>query len=466
MDEARQSDPVTPPATAVRTASADAVESDRRWVRYDRLAVQVLVTFQLVLYVFWSVTQFEAAPGSWWQPLFHRSGPTVLPLMFGLQLALIAAAAPLAWVARASLRRQRPVLLLSFLMAVGILTIPLSYLDHFGYVKIWKDVAFLTGYALVPIALLLSITAVRRFFFLLLVLGLVGGALGLAEAMHRASLEHLTTGGFLLNPYRVYAGGQYTELVLLFGAVAIWRSYARAWRQARHAVLMLAFVYTAIRFRLYFTRLYWLALGLTLLITVGLVLPRHAKRSALIAGIVMGSIFIVMTPILSNYADITNRLTPANNVSLEFRAKESELLAQKVIARPVTGWGPGGTISPNLPQEPARNDTSSFFDGYLGVAYKFGLPALGLLLAAVALAILEMARALRRSLSRLDAAVIAGAATYLVAALVTSSAQDLFFSNFSALPLGLLTGIGLRLSEHDAQPIQAADRRPERGPNA
>jgi hypothetical protein len=179
----------------------------------------------------------------------------------------------------------------------------------------------------------------------------------------------------------------------------------------------------------------------------------------LIVAVTMGLIFIVATPLinaLANQTDIGSRLTPPNNVSIEFRAIESKLLAKKVLARPLTGWGPGGTISPNIPLEPERNNTSSFFDGYLGVAYKFGLIVLGLLIAAILFAGWTMRRALDGPLSRLDAALIAGAGVYLLGVLITSPAQDLFFSNFSAIPLALMMGVGLRLAAQPAQPAAAA----------
>ena len=424
-------------------------------MRYDRFAVGGLLTLQLLLYFFWSATQNPAAPGSWWQPFFDRSGPVILPVMFGVQLLLIAAAAPLAWMQRAQLRLSRPVMLLLVVVIAGLLTVPLAYFDHFAQVKIWKDVAFLSGYLLVPIVLLLSATAARRIFFLFLGLGFLVGAVGLAEAVHRASLLHLTAGQFLTYMYRVYAGGQYTELLILFGFVALLGSYRGAWKQPLHAAAMVAFVYAAIRFRLYFTRLYWISLGLIVPLSLILVLPKRALRSGLIVALILGTVFIVSTPLinaLSNQIDISSRLTPANNVSLEFRAIESKLLAKKVLARPVTGWGPGGTISPNIPLEPQRNDTSSFFDGYLGVAYKFGVLVLALLILAILFAGWTMNRALRGTLLRLDAAIIAGAAIYLLGVLITSPAQDLLFSNFSAIPLAMMMGVGLRLA---AQPAAA-----------
>jgi hypothetical protein len=447
--EISRSERITAPPVALERAGGDA------WMRYDRFAVGGLLTLQLLLYFFWSATQNPAAPGSWWQPFFDRSGPVILPVMFGVQLLLIAAATPLAWMQRAQLRLSRPVMLLLVVVIAGLLTVPLAYFDHFAQVKIWKDVAFLSGYLLVPIVLLLSATAARRFFFLFLGLGFLVGAVGLAEAVHRASLLHLTAGQFLTYMYRVYAGGQYTELLILFGFVALLGSYRGAWKQPLHAAAMVAFVYAAIRFRLYFTRLYWISLGLIVPLSLILVLPKRALRSGLIVALILGTVFIVSTPLinaLSNQIDISSRLTPANNVSLEFRAIESKLLAKKVLARPVTGWGPGGTISPNIPLEPQRNDTSSFFDGYLGVAYKFGVLVLALLILAILFAGWTMNRALRGTLLRLDAAIIAGAAIYLLGVLITSPAQDLLFSNFSAIPLAMMMGVGLRLA---AQPAAA-----------
>ncbi|MDQ6712038.1 MAG: hypothetical protein M3Z28_02470 [Candidatus Dormibacteraeota bacterium] len=441
--------PLSPPV-ALASVGSDV------WMRYDRLAVAALLTLQLFLYFFWSVTQFPAAPGTWWQPLFARSGPVILPLMFGVQLLLIAAATPLAWAQRDQLRRSRPVLLLLVVVAAGLLTVPLAYLNHFAQVKIWKDVAFLSGYLLVPVVLVLGATAARRFFFLFLGLGFLGGAVGLAEAIHRASDLHLTAGQFLTYMYRVYAGGQYTELLLLFGALAMLGSYKGAWKQPLHALGMVAFIYAAIRFRLYFTRLYWIALGLIVPLTLILILPRRALRSGLIVAVIMGMIFVAATPLinaLANQTDIGSRLSAPNNVSIQFRAIESKLLAKKVLARPLSGWGPGGTITPNIPEEPARNDTSSFFDGYLGVAYKFGVLVLGVLIAAIVFAGWTLNRALRAPLSRIDAAIMAGATVYLLGVLITSPAQDLLFSNFSAIPLALMMGIGLRLA---AQPAAAA----------
>src|SRR5256714_10151879 len=436
------------PSPAVAAPAAARAGRDA-WLRYDRLAVGGLLTLQLCLYFFWSTTQFPSAPGTWWQPLFDRSGPVILPVMFGVQLLLIAAATPLAWARRAGLRRSRPVMLLLVVVVGGLVTVPLAYLDHFAQVKIWKDVAFLTGYLLVPIVLLLSATAARRFFFLFLGLGFLAGAVGLEQAIHRGTQLHLTAGQFLTYMYRVYAGGQYTELVILFGVVAMLGSFRGAWKQPLHAAAMVAFIYAAIRFRLYFTRLYWIALGLIVPLSLLIVLPRRALRSGLIVAVILGSVFIVSTPLINalfNQVDIGSRLTPANNVSIEFRAIESRLLAEKVVHRPLTGWGPGGTIAPNIPGEPPRNGSSSFFDGYLGVAYKFGLLVLGVLVAGILFAGWAMNRALRQPRSRLDAALIAGAAAYLLGVLVTWPAQDRLFGNFSAPPLALVFGTGLRRS--------------------
>ena|SRR2546421_3720422 len=431
------------------------------WMAYAHHAVIVLITLQLGLYAFWQATQWPAVTGTWWQPLFSRSGPVLLPIMFGVQLVLIACAAPLAWRERDRLRRSRPALLLSIVVAAGILTIPLAYLAHFSQVKIWKDVAFLTGYLLVPIVLLLGATAVRRFFFLVLGLGFLTGTVGLFEAVHRATVEHLSPAAFFGFWYRVYAGGQYVELLLLLGAVALYASYRGAWRQPLFAILVVAYVYAILRMRADLTRLNWIALGLILPLTLIVVIPRRALRSGLLTVLAMGLLFIVTTPILnalSTNVDISSRFTPANNVSLEFRAKESELLARKVLVRPLTGWGPGGTISPNIPQEPRRNNTSSFFDGYLGIAYKFGLIVLGLLVAAILIAFWQMRRTLLAVPPRLDAALIAGVMVYLLGVLITTPASDILFANFSPLPVGILTGIGLRLCGYRAAAVPALTR--------
>src|SRR5260370_3337446 len=118
-------------ATAVAAPAAQARAGRDVLLRYDRLAVAGLITLQLCLYFFWSATQNVAAPGSWWQPLFERSGPVILPVMFGVQLLLIAAATPLAWAERTRLRRSPPKMLLSHVVASWLLTIPLDHLAHF-----------------------------------------------------------------------------------------------------------------------------------------------------------------------------------------------------------------------------------------------------------------------------------------------------------------------------------------------
>jgi hypothetical protein len=456
----RQEDEIAARLSAAGTRAAlDRGAPQPGWVVYDRIVVAALLAVQLFLYFFWTATQWPAVAGTWWSPIFSRSGPLVLPLMFGLQLVLIGAAVPLAWRDRERLVKSRPILLLAIIVAAGVLTIPLAYLAHFSQVKIWKDVAFLTGYLLAPIVMLLGATAARRFFFFFLSLGFATGFVGLIEAIHRAQLEHIAPGPFFNYMYRVYAGGQYTELLLLFGALAVYGSYRGAWRQPVHALLVVAYFYAALRMRMFWTRLYWIALGITLPLTL-IYLPRKMLRSGLIVALILGVTFVIATPfvnVLAQQQDIGNRFTPENNVSLDFRAKESKLLAKKVLARPLTGWGPGGTISPNIPQEPLRNNTSSFFDGYLGVAYKFGLIVLALLIAAILLALWRMRVALTRPPNRFDAALIGGAAVYLIAVLVTSPAQDLFFSNFSAIPLALMLGIGLRL----AQPTSAVEQVPK-----
>src|SRR6266516_5620173 len=160
--EISRSERIPSPAVAAPPVARAGRET---WLRYDRIAVGGLRTLQVGLYFFWSTTQLPAAPGTWWQPLFDRSGPVILPVMFGVQLLVSAVAAPLAWAQRAELRRSRPVMLLLVVVVAGLVTVPLAYLDHFAQVKIWKDVAFLTGYLLVPIVLVLSATAARRFFF-------------------------------------------------------------------------------------------------------------------------------------------------------------------------------------------------------------------------------------------------------------------------------------------------------------
>ena len=446
---------------AVPDSPAGTTRGDRAsrpgWIAFDRAAVIVLLTTQLFLYFFWTATQWPATPGQWWAPLFSRSGPVVLPIMFGLQLVLIAAAVPLAWSERHRLRQSRPIVLLTIVVVLGVLTIPLAYLAHFQQVKIWKDVAFLTGYLLAPIVLLLGTTAARRLWLLALSLGFLTGFVGLYDGIVRAQVEHIAPGPFFNYLYRLYAGGQYTELLLLFGALAVYGSFRGAWRQPLHALMVVAYFYAALRMRMFWTRLYWIALGVTLPVTL-VYLPRKMLRSALIVALILGVTFVVATPLVNALAqqqDIGGRFTPANNVSLDFRAKESKLLAKKVLARPLTGWGPGGTISPNIPQEPARNNTSSFFDGYLGVAYKFGLIVLGLLIAAILISLWQMRAALVRPPNRLDAALVGGCAVYLIAVLITSPAQDLLFSNFSAIPLALFLGIGLRLAQAPGAAEQA-----------
>ena len=72
------------PSPAVAAPAAARAGRDA-WLRYDRIAVGGLLTLQLCLYFFWSTTQFPAAPGTWWQPLFDRSGPVILPVMFSVQ---------------------------------------------------------------------------------------------------------------------------------------------------------------------------------------------------------------------------------------------------------------------------------------------------------------------------------------------------------------------------------------------
>src|SRR5260370_7204516 len=96
-------------------------------------------------------------------------------------------------------------------------------------------------------------------------------------------------------------------------------SFRGAWKQPVHAVGMVAFIYAAIRFRLYFPRLYWIALGLIVPLTLILVLPRRALRPGLIVAVIMGLIFIRSTPLinaLANQTDIGRPFPPPHNAPI------------------------------------------------------------------------------------------------------------------------------------------------------
>ncbi len=455
-----------------------------------RLAVTLLLGAQLLLYFVWTVTQFEAIQGSWWQPFFHKSGPVLLPILFGMEIVLVAASLPLLWRDRRRVRQNAASALLILVVVGSILTIPLAYLQGFDPIKIWKDVAFASGFLNAAILAVLSRKAARTLFFYYLCLSLLAGGVALAEAIRRGIIGHETAGHFLLHTYRIYAGGHFEELLILFAAVAALFSYSGAWRRTPLSLLVLALAYLSVRFRLYFTRLYWISLALALPVIVLLVLPRRALRASLMLGAILAISFIAMTPLidrLTQDVDLSTRLANPNGVgaaqirgqfegptgsggpgiqqassgqdtSLSFRIVESRLLWDRARARPLTGWGPGGTISPNVPDEPLRNNTSSFFNGYLGVAYKFGAIVLIGLVGSVVLSLLQIRRALRTHPSPIDAVALAGAGASLVGVLTTSLASDILFANFSSLAVGLMIGIGGRLSR--AESVQPDVGRP------
>lgn len=452
--------PIPRPFEQARVVLGQTRTGQRSQLLRDRV-LPGLLAVQLFLYFFWQVTQFDAVSGTWYQSLFHKSGPVLLPIMFVVELVLFALAAPIAWAERQVIRRHWPVVFLLIFIAGGLLTIPLAYLAHFDKVKIWKDVAFLLGYLTAPLVLLFRREIARGFLFLYLGLAFLAGIAMLAEAVHRAAMAGQTVGQFLLTTYRIFGGGgQLTELLLVFGAVAILGSYRGRLRSPLFALLVVLGVWFAARQRLDYTRLTWISLGLSLPIIIFLLLPARIRRSALLSAIGLGVVFILMTPLigaLANQTDLSSRFKPSQDVSVTFRLIESKILLQKVVHRPLTGWGPGGTISPHVASEPTRNNTSSFFDGYLGIPYKFGIPLLLVLLAAVVGTILSIWQGLKRPLARLDAAAAAGAGAFLIGVLTTTAASDILFANFSALPVGLMIGIGLRMVSQDGLALASAD---------
>jgi hypothetical protein len=419
-----------------------------------------LLAIQLLLYFFWQVTQFEAVNGTWYAALFHKSGPVLLPIIFGIELVLFALALPLAWEARRSLWQSWPVRLLGIAVLAGLLTTPLAYLHHFESVKIWKDVAFLLGYLTVPLVLLLRRDIARGFFFYYIALAFVAGIAELVEAEHRALMAGQSPGQFLLTTYRIFGGGgQLSELLLLFGLLAILASHPRRFKQVLFAVLLVLEVYFFARQRLDWTRLTWISLALALPVIVLFLLPGGRVRKAAVALVAaMAAIFLLMTPLigaLANNTDLASRFKPSQDISVVYRVRESQILWHNVRSQPLTGWGPGGTISPHVPSEPTRNNTSSFFNGYLGIPYKFGIPVFLLILSSVISGILIIWQGLKRQLPMYDAAVAAGAGAFLIGVLTTSAASDILFANFSALPVGLMLGIGVRMVAQDRVTLAA-----------
>jgi hypothetical protein len=423
-----------------------------RLIDLDSRLVTALLGLQVFLYFFWQATQFPAIPGSWWSGLFNRSGPVLLPIMFGVELVTLGAAIPLIWQRRAMIRQTPAALFLMAAVAGGCLTIPLAYLNHFDHTKIWKDVAFLLGYLTLPVVLVLGRRTARNFYFYYLAVSITSGGLMLIEALRRSAAIHESFGHFLLHTYRIYAGGHFQEVLLLSGALVVVLSNARAIRRIVWAPLVVAAVWVDIRFRVNLTRLYWISLAVAWPITMLWVLPRRFLRPALILVAMTGVLFLVAgfgAGILSNGSDLSSRFNGPQDVSVDFRIVESEVLFRAVRSRPLTGWGPGGTISPNVAAEPLRNNTSSFFDGYLGIPYKFGLIVFFAIVAGVVAAIWQVRSRLRSPLPALDMAVTAGAAAFLVGVLTTSAASDLLFANFSALPVGLMAGIATRLTARE-----------------
>ena len=419
----------------------------------------------LLLQSFWFISQHEAVTGSWWGVLFVESGPYVLPIIFGVVLLLTYGFSIGQFLSK---RVKLMPVDVSFLFFVfyAWLTVPIAYLNHFETTKIWKDVAFASTFLLVPIVRSLGSKRIEGLTYAYLVVSFLAGLLGLAEAVRRevfvyqAGFSH-----FLLWTYRVIAGGHFNETLFALGYLVL----ARGQRIKVRLSILVLFSYFAFRFGIYFTRLNWISGFLALLLFVAFILPRHFRDPIIryvmifVVVILVTSVAVLMVtsspittsahPLYQRFSSLSN---PLEDVSVRFRLVESQMLFQRFLRYPLAGWGPGGTISPNVPEEPTRNEISVFFNGYLGLLYKFGVVGVLPLFLGISLTLLKARVFLRGNGAPYSKAIVGGWAMLLVGIIIATVFSDGLFANLNGTTVSLAVGSISRLNCSGA--LQNADR--------
>ncbi len=400
---------------------------------------------------FWGITQFEALPGSWWGIFFNESGPYMLPVLFGVVLLI-------GYVLAISLLTLDHVTVtplelcfLYFIIYVWLM-VPISYLNGFTSARIWKDVAFASTYLLVFVTRRLSVKHVVNLIYLGLIFGFIAGGLALAEAVRRQIfIYHLGLSHFFFWTYRVFAGGHTGELLFAIGYLTV----ARGQKLKIQWPLLTLFLYFVLRFVLDFTRLNWLSVSVTLVLFMLFILPwrywlftiKYILIFLLIT--IAASIIVLLTttnsldftthPLYQRFSTLSIN-KPSSDISVNFRMVEMGLLLERFTEYPLTGWGPGGTISPNVPEEPARNNISVFFNGYPGLLYKFGLLGTIPLLIGIGLSLLEARFYLRSSAPSLYKAIMGGLSMLLLGIIIITFFTDALFANMGGMGVAILVG--------------------------
>ena len=218
-------------------------------------------------------------------------------------------------------------------------------------------------------------------------------------------------------------------------------------RTPRATVFVLTVVVlNAVSLLLTFERSFWVA---TVVGAIVIVLKAgRAERAR--AGLWGGAVLIVFFAVLATF--LPGELTAArerllslsqygSDRSVHYRVAESRHVTAEIRAAPVTGSGFGASIFWGRPWErvPPRSYTYSH-NGYLWLAWKVGLPAATLLLAALGIC---LARARPRHPDPLFASIGDGAQASIVALMLVSVTFP-SFSQLSITPtLGFLAGVCL-----------------------
>jgi len=413
--------------------------------------VYVGILLLIVLVAVWQITQFEAVEGSWWSVFFEESGPFLLPVIFAVLLGLgyfhiLSATRRKVW-------RVAPACFAAMVFVAYVwLTIPLAYLHGFDQLKIWKDVAFASAYGSAPLIYGLSLRRIVRLSGFWVWLSFAASLLALAEAVRREIVVYqMGLGHFLQWTYRVFAGGGIELMYFSLGYVIAVHGQNQRPPRALTALL----VYGTLRFALNYTRLNWI----TAAVVIGLFAAFFARRrslATLFRFVLIGALifFIVSIAVLVGTAKglrvsehpLLQRVSsladaPTEDVSVRFRMTEARILLVLFTDYPVSGWGPGGTISPNDPDEPERNEISVFFNGYPGLLYKFGLVGTALFLSAFSLTLWEARRALRYSnVHPAIAGPLGGFSMLVLVGFVGTLFTDTIFANMGGVNASLFIG--------------------------
>lgn len=407
------------------------------------------VIILLLIRGLWDATQFAAIPGvSWWNPIFVESGPVLLPVIALATAILIVRLLPLP---PAPTRLRSSDILNGLVVLTIVLGLVIALARGNDLVRAIKDAAFLGGLLLAPGIARLPKERAQVLFVTTLLIAACFDLLTLFEALRRMVYFDQDLQTFLLHTYRIFKTDHFAPFITLIGFFLVTPWYRR---DPKTRLLLVIGLYYASRFAFNFTRLNWIILAATMIAYIGLnaallrprVLARVAAVLIFLAGVLYltnyaatGSWDIRQQPLIRRFSSINTQ----TDVSIRFRLTESRLLWQGFRSAPIFGTGLGGTISPLDPDEPLRNDISSFFNGYFGLLYKVGIVGTACILLYCGVLLRQIRKAQRSASDPFSRGMLNGAFLYCLGLVLIAPVSDILFGNFYTIVFSLIVGCAL-----------------------